>query len=149
MENYNDIELILERSEHRHPSEKWTNYYRGIVLGLRGEYKDSLNYFNSDNIDIDTWEVLYNKGIIEIALQNYPAALTLFNKSIISLNQINYINKRDIYLSQIKTKSAQVLIYLNDIDEAIRLLNSAFELDPNNYSSDLLKSIHLNLKENS
>lgn len=147
IENYEDIELVLERSEHRHSSENWTEYYRGILSGLNGEYKAALISFDYQNLELDSWEILYNKGIIEMALLNYPEALTLFNKSIISINQLGYLNNKDIYLSKIKTKIAKVLISLNDTDEAIRILNSAFELDPENYSADLLKSIHLNLKE--
>lgn len=147
LENYADIELVLERSENRYPEQIWTEYYRGILSGLDGDYKSALKSFQLNNPGIDSWEILYNKGIIEMALSNSSEALTLFNKSIISINQLSYVNNRDIYLSKIKTKIAQVLISLNDIDEAIRVLNSAFELDPDNYSSDLLKSIHLNLQD--
>ncbi len=148
IENYNDIELVMKRSENRYPNSNWTIYYRGILSGLKGDYEDSLTFFNADGLNIPSWELVYNKGVIQMAMKNYSEALTLFNKSIILINQENYINNINIHLSQIKTKIAQVLIFLNDIDEAIRVLNSAYELDPDNYSSDLLKSIHLNLKDN-
>lgn len=148
VENYTDIKLVLERSEHRHPEDNWTEYYRAILNGLDGNYKTAITQFNSSQLNVDSWEILYNSGIMEMALQNYSEALVLFNKSIIALNQKSFINNRDEYLSQIKTKTAQVLISLNDIDEAIRVLNSAFELDHNNYTSDLLKSIHIDLMDN-
>ncbi len=147
VENYEDIELVLERSENRHQGHNWTEYYRAILSGLQGNYKIALEKFNSSELDVESWEILYNKGVIEMALLNYPQSLVLFNKSIIAINQKSFVNNRDKYLSQIKTKIAGVLINLNDTDEAIRILNSAFELDPDNYTSDLLKSIHIDLKE--
>lgn len=147
VENFEDIELVLERSENRHRGYHWTEYYRGLLNGLQGNYKIALEKFNSFELDVESWEILYNKGIIEMALLNYPESLVLFNKSIIAINQKNFVNNRDKYLSQIKTKIAQVLINLNDTDEAIRILNSAFELDPDNYTSDLLKSIYIDLME--
>lgn len=145
--NYNDTELVLDRSENRYPEDNWVNYYRGIIAGIQGNYADSLKYFESESIDVADWELMYNKAVILMAMQRYPDALTLLNKSLISLNSNNLILNRNIYRSEIKTKMAQVLINLNDIDEAIRILNSAIELNPDNYKSDLLKSIHLNIKE--
>ncbi len=147
VENYKDINLVLERSKHRFPDENWTNYYYGILSGLNKDYSKAIEYFSMSDIDVSSWELLYNTGVIEMARKNYSEALTLFNKSIILLVQENFIDNRDKYLSQIKTKLAQVLISLNDTDEAIRVLNSAYELDPTNYTSDLLKSVYLNLQE--
>lgn len=145
--NYNDAELVLSRSENRYPHDKWTYYYRGIISGIQGDYTGALEYFNSEELDINGWKLMYNKAVVLMAMRKYPEALTSFNKSLIILNSDNLINNKNFYRSEIKTKIAQVLIHLNDIDEAIRVLNSAIELNPDNYKSDLLKSIHLNIKE--
>ncbi len=147
VENYNDIELVLERSENRYPESNWTGYYRGVLSGIRGDYSTALKYLNSKDLDIPNWELQYNRGLMEMARGNYPEAMTHFNKSLIGISNRSMLNNIDVYKSQIKTKIAQVLISLDDIDEAIRVLNSAIELDPNNYRSDLLKSIHLNIKD--
>lgn len=145
--NYEDAELVLSRSENRYSEEKWTNYYRGILAGIQGDYNLALKYFESDDLADKDWKILYNKAVVLMAMKKYPEALTSFNKSLISLNSNNIVRDKNIYRSEVKTKIAQVLINLNDIDEAIRVLNSAIELNPDNYKSDLLKSIHLNIKE--
>lgn len=147
LENYDNVNLIIERSNNIHPDNSWTNYYEGIIEAIHGDYERAIKLMDNPNISIPLWEVLYNRGVVEMAMVNYPEALTLFNKSYISLNSYNLIDDIDIYRSQIKTKIAEVLINLDDIDEAIRVLNHAIELDPNNYRSDLLKSVHLNIKE--
>ncbi|OQY37517.1 MAG: hypothetical protein B6229_08340 [Spirochaetaceae bacterium 4572_7] len=147
IENYRDIELVLERAENRYPQSRWPLYYRAILAGLSGEYINSLNLMKSEGIDVPMWELFYNQGIIEIALEHYSEAMILFNKSLIAISDISFLEKRDVYRSQIKTEIAKVLIKLDDVDEAIRVLNSAIELDPDNYVSDLLKSIYLNIKE--
>ncbi|MBN2618508.1 MAG: hypothetical protein JXR64_09395 [Spirochaetales bacterium] len=145
-ENYKDINLIIERNENRHPEDEWIKYYKGIMLTLNSNYAKGLEIFSS--YKNPSWDILYNMGIINLSMQNFPEALGLFNKSIISLNQNDFVENKNKYLSKIKTKQAEVLISLNDTEEAIRVLNSAFELDPDNYTSDLLKSIYLNLKDN-
>jgi len=145
--DFDNINLILERSENRYPNQSWTKYYRGILEGLHGNYKEGIKLLSSRDIDVDEWELLFNRGILEMGQKNYSNAMELFNKSIIAINQKAYLKNRDVYLSKIKTKIAIVLITLNEVDEAIRVLNSAIELDPNNYTSDLLKSINIDLKE--
>lgn len=145
--NYENVELILDRFNNRNPNNSWTNYYKGILSGIYGDYIGALNYLEDDDLTIPQWELLYNRGIIEFAKSNNQDALTLFNKSIISLNSNFLIDNRDIYRSRIKTKIAEVLISLGDLDEAIRVLNQAIELDPSNYRSDLLKSVHLNIRD--
>lgn len=148
--NYESARLVLERSEHRSTDSNWTNYYRAILNGLEGNYELGLDYLQrlKDN-SIATWEIYYTKAILNIGNGNLTEALELLNHSLISINQIDYLNNRTKYLSEIKTKIAEVLISLNDIDEAIRILNSAYELNPNNYRSDLLRSININIKEKS
>lgn len=148
LENYTDIDLILERSENRHPHESWTSFYRGVILGIDGQYTMAKKNFEDINSADTDWVLLYNRGVIELALGNFSEALALFNKSTIVLNQQDFLSGKSRYLSKIKTKAAQSLIALNDEDEAIRVLNSAYELDSENYTSDLLKSVHMNLKEN-
>lgn len=147
IENYDDISLILERTENRHPNETWTTFYYGVIEALDGSYLEAKSDFEGLPGAEKDWVVLYNRGVIEMALGNFSEALNLFNRSTIAIGQKDFLSGKSRYLSQIKTKSAQVLIALNDEDEAIRLLNSAYNLDPDNYTSDLLKSLHMNLKD--
>lgn len=148
--NFDSVELVLERSENRSIDSNWTNYYRAILSGLEGKYSDGLEYLDLIKTGtIPPWEILYTKAVLYIGKGNQTEALKLLNHCLISINQIDYLNNRSKYLSEIKTKIAEVLISLNDIDEAIRVLNSAYELNPDNYRSDLLRSININIKEKS
>lgn len=150
LEDYNSVNLVLERVEHREDEYNWIFYYKAIISTLKGNYKDAQNYIDRvDSGAIKDWERFYTKGVIDMGSGNYTNSIENFNKSLISINQNNYVDNRDIYISEIKTKIAEVLLALNDVDEAIRMLNSAYELNPDNYRSDLLRSIHTSIREKS
>lgn len=148
--NFDSVELVLDRYENRNSDSNWTNYYRAILLGINGDYQNGLDkLLELKSSFVSDWEIYYTKAILNIGLNKQTEAIELLNKSIISINQIDYLDNKNIYLSRIKTKIAEVLISLNDIDEAIRVLNNAYELNPDNYRSDLLRSINKNIKERS
>lgn len=136
--DYQSALLVAERAENRGAG-SWINLYRGIIYCLMGLNDEALKSFN--RIEEPSWQLYYNKGIVQMITGLSEDAVASFNSAINELNQTGYLKMKNVYLSRIKTELAGIYLNMGKSEEGYRILDSAIELDNDNYRAVLMRRL--------
>ena len=128
--NYNEIRILLNRTEMLNLDYQWVKIYRALQLMFDGDIETAQEILESIPVEEAEWNVHANLGVIMEAQRSTVHALEQYR---LAADKIRDPKTE----ARIQTRIARCYIVLNRPSDAILTLIYALELDPDNLTARL------------
>ena len=131
---YDEIPILLDRLSMLQYSSGWIQLYKSVYLMNEGNLQDAEQTLLSVPLNETDWTIYANLGRIYEEVRSLPRAHSQYELAASILIKNDTLQSRKT-ASAVRQRAAKCYIAQNQATEAIRVLLSAIDLDPDNISA--------------
>lgn len=134
-----DFELLLSRFIAKNGEMEWTHFLRGVYLGTKGYYAESLKELEKAQERLERYVTFFNLGLIAKAKGDIDRAVYFFQNCETALLSKNGLGSEKGDLVTTHVELSEVHFQMGNTEKSLRHVELALEIEPENLNALIIK----------